>query len=419
MSNFSTYKIIHVNLEKGWSDFLSDQSYSNFYLVFWWHDIPLGHQELTQVNLPRSTEELLDLAIPIILPNLQASLVNAEISFPIELPYQKNSAFSSIDISKLWEPYILKLREIYSKSGDNTVSVVICTRDRPEHLSRCLQSLLNLSPPPEEIIVVDNAPSSSATEKLVATLPQVHYILEARSGLDYARNAGIQHSTQNIIAYTDDDVLIHPNWIQQLKRAFQQADIMAVTGLVFAAELETEAQYIFEKFWSFNRGYQPRIYDFKYFCRYWTVGAPAWRIGAGANMAFRRDIFEKIGNFDERLDVGAAGCSGDSEFWYRILASGFTCRYDPMVIAHHCHRREMAGLKKQIFYYMRGHVTELLIRFERFHHPGNLVRIALFPIHFLNVFISSFLKKPERLTTFNQEILGCLSGINFYFKKCR
>jgi len=419
MNTFCPYQIVHIHLEKDEWDIAIDREYLTFYLVFWWYGIPLGHQELTKFQLPQSAEELLDVAAPIILPNLQASLIDAFISLPAELIQASQLTAPDADTLKHWEPYILQLREVYSQLVENTVSVVICTRDRPEHLANCLQSLVNLSPPPEEIIVVDNAPSSDATRSLVASLPQVRYVLEPRPGLDYARNAGIQHSTQQIIAYTDDDVLIEPNWIQQIKRSFNNPEIMAITGLVFAAELETKAQYIFERFWSFNRGYQPLIYNFHYFCRYWAVGAPAWRVGAGANMAFRREIFAKIGEFDERLDVGAAGCSGDSEFWYRILASGFTCRYDPMVVAYHYHRREMDGLKHQIFYYMRGHVTELLIRFERFQHMGNLVRIALFPIHFLNVFVSSLWQHPQRLATFKQEILGCLSGIYFYFKHCR
>ncbi len=415
---FHPCQIIHIHLEKDDWKTAIDENYLAFYCVFWWHGIPLGDKEFTRPQLPTSTEALLDIATPIILPNLKASLIDASLPLPLDL--QDNTLTpANAEMLKQWEPYVLQLQTVYSQTVQNTVSVVICTRDRPEHLAQCLESLLHLSPLPEEIIVVDNAPTSDATQLLVANLPQIRYVLEPRPGLDYARNAGIRNSTKNIIVYTDDDVLIHPNWIQQIKRAFADPETMAVTGLVFAAALETESQYIFERFWSFNRGYQPLVYDRVYFRKYWVIGAPAWRIGAGANMAFRREIFSKIGDFDERLDVGAAGCSGDSEFWYRILASGFTCRYDPMVVAYHYHRREMAGLKKQIFYYMRGHVTELFIRCERFHHIGNLVRITLFPAHFCNVFISSLLKDRQRLTTFNQEILGCLSGISFYLKKCR
>ena len=91
-------------------------------------------------------------------------------------------------------------------------------------------------------------------------------------------------------------------------------------------------------------------------------------------MAFRRAIFDRVGLFDERLDVGQAGCSGDSEFWHRVLTDGWQCRYEPGAVVFHYHRRDMAGLRKQIFFYMRGHVVALLVQFQRSKNIGNLSR---------------------------------------------
>ena len=70
------------------------------------------------------------------------------------------------------------------------------------------------------------------------------------------------------------------------------------------------------------------------------VGVPAWRLGAGANMAFRRDAFDRVGLFDERLGAGASGCSEDSELWYRLLAEGHRCRYWPSAVVLHHHRAD-------------------------------------------------------------------------------
>jgi GT2 family glycosyltransferase len=78
-----------------------------------------------------------------------------------------------------------------------------------------------------------------------------------------------------------------------------------------------------------------------------SCGVPAWDVGAGANMAFRKTVFEKVGYFDERLDVGASGCSGDSEYWYRIMAEGFTCRYFPHIYVYHQHRESWDDLKSR------------------------------------------------------------------------
>src|SRR5690606_24220581 len=146
----------------------------------------------------------------------------------------------------------------------------------------------------------------------------------------------------------DDDVEVHPQWTRRLRRGFADPGVKAVTGLVLPAELETPSQVQFEKYWSFHRGYIPRLYDAAFFERHRRWGVPAWEVGAGANMAFRRQVFEKVGLFDERLDAGAAGCSGDSEMWYRVLAEGHMCRYEPTAVVYHYHRREDEALKKQL-----------------------------------------------------------------------
>ncbi len=205
----------------------------------------------------------------------------------------------------------------------------------------------------------------------------VSYFREDRTGLDVARNTGARLAETDIVAYADDDVVLHHRWLERLANAFDAPDIMAVTGLLLPGELDTPAQQIFERYWGFGRGYQRIDFGPEYFARVRGYGCPAWVIGAGASMAFRRSTFDEVGWFDERLDVGAAGCSGDSELWYRILAAGGRCRYEPSAVAFHTHRREYDDLRKQIFGYMRGHVTALFVQFERHHHWGNLRRLFL------------------------------------------
>lgn len=241
-------------------------------------------------------------------------------------------------------------------------SVVICTRDRPDELARCLASLPQQSYPPMEIIVVDNASKDGRT-RAVAEAAGVVYVREDRPGLDIARNAGARRARGQIVAYTDDDVALHPRWLERLVAAFDAPEIGAVTGLVLPAELATPAQFHFEAHWSFGQGYRRRDHrpgDARAGGVY-----PAWTVGAGASMAFRASVFETVGLFDERLDVGRAGCSGDSEYWYRLLANGHVCRYEPTAIAFHYHRREIEGLASQLFHYMRGHSAALMVQAER------------------------------------------------------
>ncbi|MGY1827724.1 MULTISPECIES: glycosyltransferase family 2 protein [unclassified Blastococcus] len=302
-----------------------------------------------------------------------------------------------------------------------TVSVVICTRDRPEELARCLASLPRQSHPPDEVIVVDNASTGPRTRE-VAVAAGVHYVREDRPGLDIARNTGLLAARSDLIAYTDDDTELHPRWLERLVAAFEDdEEVLAVTGLVLPAELDTEAQWIFESRWGFGRGFMRIDFGPDFYRAKRPYGCPAWEIGAGANMAFRRSVVDEVGLFDERLDVGAAGCSGDSEYWYRILAAGRTCRYEPSAVVFHHHRAGMAGLRSQIFHYMRGHVTALLVQYERTGDLGNLRRAFLsLPSYYLRRSVRRVTRGREPGDrVFGREVSGALAGVVFYLRNRR
>lgn len=300
-------------------------------------------------------------------------------------------------------------------------SVVICTRDRATELARCLASLPHQSRAPDQVIVVDNASDDAGATRDAARLAGVDYVREDRPGLDIARNRGVLAATGDIVAFTDDDVRLHPRWLERMVAAFDDASIMAVTGLVLPAELETAAQRHFERYWSFGRGYRPIDFGADFFRSDRRHGCPAWQIGAGASMAFRRRIFDRAGLFDERLDVGAAGCSGDSEYWHRVLTHGGVCRYEPAAAAFHYHRRDDAGLARQIFAYMRGHAAALMVQYERSGNPGNLRR-ALFtlPAWYARRCIRRALRgRAESDLLLMDEMRGFVSGLVFYWRSPR
>ncbi len=236
------------------------------------------------------------------------------------------------------------------------ISVAVCTRDRPAELDLCLAAMARLSLPPAEVIVVDNAPSSDATERLVRERhPQVRYVREPRPGLDWARNRAIAEARSEIIAFTDDDVIVDEGWTTALADLFAEAPhVFAVTGLVVPYELETAAHQDFENYGGFGRG----------FSRAWHLAGShhgAGRFGTGANMAFRRQLFERIGTFDPMLDVGTASDGGgDLEMYFRILQEGYVLVYEPRALVRHRHRPESERLRKQmrdwgkgLFVYMR------------------------------------------------------------------
>jgi glycosyltransferase involved in cell wall biosynthesis len=411
MAKFYPYTIHHIQLNNDIGVRELDVNKQGNYLVFWWMDIGLG-QFYLEPGKSITKSQYLEKLIEAIKPAIQY--------------YEYTTAISA----GKWEIWLLSgdkdnwqltMNLLMSKFTDVAipasvpVSVVICTRNRPEHLQQCLIALKNLQCVPEEIVVVDNAPDNDSSQQVVESFEGVTYVREPRPGLDFARNTGILNSTRPIIAFTDDDVRVQPAWVYRVWETFQDPSVGAMTGLIIALALETDAQFIFEKYWSFNRGYIDKVYDDDFYNRTLAYGPPVWEIGAGANMAFRKSVFETTGIFDELLDVGAAGCNGDSEMWFRILSKGFSIKYNPRAITYHEHRKDLKGLKKQIFYYMRGFATAALI--QQANVPAanyKKYKLRKFPAYYRRLILQDFPKFDLRLKTVRVEILGIFSGMKYY-----
>jgi len=232
------------------------------------------------------------------------------------------------------------------------VTVAVCTRDRTDYLSDCLNGLNCLDYPNLDILVVDNAPATGATEQMVRSYQKVRYALESRPGISWARNLAIQEAKGEIIAFTDDDVVVDSRWIRAITDVFiENQEVMGVTGLVVPYELETEAQYLFEKYDGFGRGYERK---WSRVCNKNSKTVAIFhggtgKFGTGANMAFRRKLFEQIGYFDPALGVGTLTMGADDlEMFFRVLKEGHTLVYEPNAIVRHRHRREYAQLRAQI-----------------------------------------------------------------------
>ena len=386
---------------------------TRYYCVFWWKEIPLGHLFL-ECKTVLSQHELLSKIISVIEPVTDNYLRSGKVKvsqYKTVFTEGNHPGFMEM-MDRIFSPYISD-----DMPARLDMSVVICTRNRSSLLKRCLETLGNQRCAPSEIIVVDNAPTDESTRKIVEHFEGITYCREPRPGLDIARNTGAKKADYSIVAYIDDDVILHPLWSYRVWKAFEDPAIQAMTGLVIASSLDTESQQTFEKYWSFNRGYKEVLYNQGFFRESLQSGPPVWEIGAGANMAFRKEIFAKVGHFDERLDVGAAGCSGDSEMWFRILARGYDIFYCPRAVVYHEHRKQLEALNKQLFNYMRGFAAAALIQQEQNEQAG--YRKHLYhemPVYYLRLLAKGFPLYHSRYRTLFSEISGFISGI-VYFRK--
>ncbi|MES2891469.1 MAG: glycosyltransferase [Bacteroidota bacterium] len=407
------YSIHHIDLYKQLDLPSISTANKGNYVVFWWQQMPLGQfflepgAALNERSYVERLVETISLAV-----KFYCSKHNVK-----EADWKGWILRKQIDELNAWFSVLFTIYVPAKMPAEVPVSVLICTRNRSEQLTNCLNMLQALSCRAQEIIVIDNAPVDDSTKAVVEKFKDVTYIREARAGLDIARNTGVKNAHCPLVAFVDDDVLVHPEWLFRVWETFEEPSTDAMTGLVIASELETEAQLIFETYWSFNRGYKDVYYDNNYFQKTLVKGPPVWEIGAGANMAFRRSVFDKAGLFNDLLDAGAAGCNGDSEMWFRILAKGSTIHYNPRAVVYHEHRRDMPGLKKQIFNYMRGFTTAVLVQ-QNLVPACNYKKYKLkgFFKHYLRVAIKNFPSYPFQLQTAWPEAKGILSGLMFYRK---
>ncbi|GAA4303393.1 glycosyltransferase family 2 protein [Nibribacter koreensis] len=408
-----SYHIHHLNLSNGLHlpDLLDMEQ--GQYLVFWWKSLALGHVFL-EPNAHLTLAGLLQKVTAAIHPAVEVYANQGGFS---HTPWHR---WIELEESEKWLGFFeMVFAKVVPKEvpAQVPVSVVICTCNRAPQLKQCLERLLQLSCQPQEIIVVDNAPRDNASQEVVAQFAGITYVRDPRVGLDIARNTGAKRASLPVVAYVDDDVLVTPLWIYHVWDTFKDPKVAAMTGLVIASHLKSEAQCIFEKHWSFNRGYVDKVYDTQFFKVTLPKGPPVWEIGAGANMAFRKTVFEDVGYFDELLDAGAAGCNGDSEMWYRVLAKGHSIHYNPRAIVFHEHRENVQELKKQIFYYMRGHTVAALLQQEQEREAGYALYLTkLFFLWFPKAAVRGFPGYKFQHKTLWSEITGVAAGLAYYLK---
>ena len=245
-----------------------------------------------------------------------------------------------------------------------SVSIAICTKDRPDDLASLLKSLQTSIVAAArrnvalEIIVIDNAPSNDRARQAALSFPRTRYALEPKTGLNFARNRAVLEARGEWVAFMDDDATADAGWLDGfLDAAVAYADAGCITGLVLPLELETDAQILFEKNGGFRKGFLRAVH------RPFSEGKPFYPcfpgpFGTGANMAVRRNVVRELGGFDNALDTGAPlPGGGDLDMFYRIIRAGHALVYEPSALVFHRHRRKMKELRRQYWSWGLGFMS--------------------------------------------------------------
>lgn len=214
------------------------------------------------------------------------------------------------------------------------VSVCICTYNRCQTLRSALESVLaqQADGVSFEVIVVDNN-STDETKQVVDSFlhrgqSNLRYSFEGRQGLSHARNAGIAVARSPVVAFTDDDIRVAPDWVSTIKRAFDEHPEAAwVGGRVLPCWPSPPPRWLSAKDWA-----PLALVDHGDLPFYTCEERPTCLVGA--NLAVRRDVLAEFGGFSPRLQrvQDSIGSMEDHELQMRLWGAKRKGLYVPELV---------------------------------------------------------------------------------------
>ncbi|MGB6066422.1 MAG: mycofactocin biosynthesis glycosyltransferase MftF [Desulfomonilaceae bacterium] len=240
-----------------------------------------------------------------------------------------------------------------------TVSVVIPVRNRAAEIKLCLESLLKVEYPKEklQIVVVDDA-SEDETIDVVNGFPVTVERMSERQGASACRNRGARQANGEILLFVDSDCVVDPRWLLEITSVFGDPQVGAAGGLVDSFD-DAEPLDRYEKVKS---SLQVEIR-----CNDSTLGSKFFYIPS-CNFAVRRDLFSKVGGFNEALEVGE-----DVDLCWRIIDTNSSIEFRPSARVLHRHRNRLKAFCVRRFEY--GTSEPLLQAL----HPERRKTFALMP----------------------------------------
>ena len=233
-------------------------------------------------------------------------------------------------------------RELPVPADAPPVSVIVCTRNGSATLRACLESLSRLRYPTYEVLVIDDG-STEPLAELVKAFPQARYVRQEPAGLSVARNRGMKEARGQILAYTDDDCIAHPDWLLHLARAFNASPkVVAAGGPNIPPPPRNGTEAVVAA----------------------APGAPAHVLVSdseaehlpGCNLAIRKDALERVGGFNPVFTTAG----DDVDICWRLREAGGSLQFVAAAMVWH-HRRFTVGayLRQQRGY---GRAEALLMK---------------------------------------------------------
>jgi len=206
------------------------------------------------------------------------------------------------------------------------LSVLVCTRNRSQKLTRAVESILANDLDDFELVIVDQS-TDDATMDVVARHAdaRIRYIRSDTIGLARSRNIAIRASRSETLVFTDDDCICDKRWLSAVLTEFEaDRSLAGVFGRVLPYGEGNGGTTCPSVIASMER----RVVD--------RPAIPHLTLGHGNNMSFRKSAFRRVGLFIESLGAGTAMKAGeDTEFIYRALRARLRFLYSPDPLVYH------------------------------------------------------------------------------------
>jgi Predicted glycosyltransferases len=220
-------------------------------------------------------------------------------------------------------------------------SVLICTYNRPELLDRSLNSLIDLADEaPDEIVIVNGGDelADKVVENRCHTASrrkiEIKLVKTVNKNLANSRNIGLPYCSGDVVATTDDDAEVFPDWVTFMKRAHQEhPEAGAVGGIVIGTNTDSLVGEVAD-----------------------LITFPSWqepqyvRTLPGVNISYKRHVVEQVGLQDEELFRGE-----DVDYNWRVQHLGYKIYFDPRIKVHHHHRPTIKAFLNQHYMYGRAY----------------------------------------------------------------
>jgi len=227
------------------------------------------------------------------------------------------------------------------------ISVVVAVKNEARYIKKCIEALLEQDYPKDryEIIVVDGMSSDGTWDilrELKKMYPDLKIYQNPKGNAAAGRNIGIKHSQGDYIAFIDSDAIAEKNWLKSIKEVFVRTDAIGVGGPdVLPPDSIPKSRAIgtiMSSPLASGGGFNPSVQHIMSSNEAYVEHIPT------CNLCVKKEIFAKIGNFDEEFVKGQ-----DLEFNTRLIMAGYKLFHSPKIKVFHYRKMHIHSFSRQIF----------------------------------------------------------------------